>query len=116
MLTTLHAGSAHEAISRLILMARFGMDLPTSVIEMQIASALDFVLMSRRTADGSRYLASLSSVGESSEGGVELHECVRFDEIDRSWELIEEPDFVEQGLHEGVLDEEEVEAWRGCLA
>ena len=115
-LTTLHAGSAHEAISRLILMARFGMDLPASVIENQIASALDFVLMSRRTADGSRYLASLSSVGESLDGGVELRECVHFDEPSRSWELVAEPDFVEQGLIEGVLDEGEVGRWRGCLA
>ena len=115
-LTTLHAGTAHEAISRLILMARFGMDLPASVIEMQIASALDFVLMSRRTADGSRYLASLSSVGESPDGGVELRECVHFDEVARSWEMVEEPSFVEQGLLEGVLDEEEVRVWRGCFA
>ena len=115
-LTTLHAGSAKEAISRLILMARFGMDLPASVIEKQIASALDFVLMSRRMADGSRYLASLSSVGESKEGGVLLHECVRFDEAARTWQLVEEPSFVDAGVKEGVLNMEEVQLWRQSCA
>lgn len=97
-------------------MARFGMDLPASVIEKQISSALDFVLMSRRMADGSRYLASLSSVGESEEGGVLLRECVRFDEATRAWELVEEPSFVGMGVKEGVLNEEEVRLWRQSCA
>lgn len=110
-MTSLHAGSAREAISRLTLMTRFGMDLPTNIIERQIASALDLVVMSRRMADGSRYLSSLTLVEESDAGGVALRECVGFDETTRSWTLVEEPAFVGQGVREGVLNEGEVELW-----
>jgi pilus assembly protein CpaF len=45
-LTTLHAGTADEAILRLVLMARYGMDLPAHLIEEQVATALDLVVMS----------------------------------------------------------------------
>ena len=51
-LTTLHAGSPTEAVSRLVLMARLGMDLPASLIEEQVATAIDLVVMSRRMTDG----------------------------------------------------------------
>ena len=115
-LTTLHAGTPQEAVSRLVLMARFGMDLPTDLIEKQIASSLDFILMSRRMPDGRRYLASLSAVDESETGGVFLRECVRFDESERSWEMVEEPDFVEKLVCDGVLSDDEVKTWRSSLA
>ena len=45
-LTTLHAGSAQEAIVRLALLARYGIDLQSELIEEQIAMALDGVVMS----------------------------------------------------------------------
>lgn len=111
-LTTLHAGSAQEAVSRLTLMTRFGMNLPTDVIESQIATALDLIVMSRRMADGLRYLASLTAVGMSDTGGVDLCELVSFDDAMRTWHLVAEPPFVRQGLREGVLQAGEVEQWR----
>lgn len=115
-LTTLHAGSAQEAVSRLVLMARFGMDLPTDIIAEQISTALDFIVMSRRVADGRRYLSSLSAVGPCAQGGVELKECVRFDEVARAWELVEEPEFVQECVRDGSLSQEEVRAWRSSCA
>ena len=115
-LTTLHAGSPQEAVSRLVLMARFGMNIPTELVEQQIATALDFILMSRRMADGSRYLSSLTVVDQAEDGGVLLRECVGFDEVSRAWTLVEEPAFVGQCVREGVLDEAEVNAWRSSCA
>ena len=97
-LTTLHAGSPEEAVLRLVLMARFGMDLPTSIIEEQVATALDLIVMSQRMPDGSRVISSLTEVGRTSDGGVELTPCIAFDEAKRSWELIREP----SGLGEGA--------------
>lgn len=111
-LTTLHAGSADEAVLRLVLMARFGMDLPAEIIEEQIATALDLVVMTRRLASGERVVASLSEVGRSRDGGVELRECVSFDRAGASWHLVAEPAFVGGGVEEGLLDGEEVAAWR----
>ena len=111
-LTTLHAGTADEAIMRLVLMARFGMDLPTDIIEEQIASALDLIVMSRRLEDGTRRITSLSRVSRAPSGGVKLDECVSFDLATQTWALVDEPSFVSEGLSLGTLTDEEVRAWR----
>ena len=114
-LTTLHAGSPTEAVSRLVLMARLGMDLPASLIEEQVATAVDLIVMSRRMVDGSRVISSLTGVGRSDGGHVTLEELVGFDAARRAWHLVREPGFVRAALSEGLLDEREVEAWaRSC--
>ena len=97
---------------RLVLMARFGMDLPADIIKEQIATALDFIVMSARLEDGTRRITSLSSVRRNPAGGVQLEEVVSFDLATRSWELLREPTLVEEGLSLGVLDREEVQRWR----
>lgn len=115
-LTTMHAGGPEEAILRLVLMARFGMDLPTAIIEEQIATALDIIVMSQRLEDGTRHITSLSMVRRAPTGGVELVECVVFDLATRSWTLVCEPDFVEEGVRVGALDRQEVEQWRSSAS
>ena len=114
-LTTLHAGSAQEAILRLVLMARFGMDLPTDIIEEQIASALDLLVMSARFPDGIRRITSLSEVSRGDSGGVMLRECVRYDQARGTWELVSEPSFIGEAIRIGALRTEEVERWRRCM-
>lgn len=111
-LTTLHAGTAPEAILRLVLMARFGMDLPTDIIEEQIASALDLLVMSQRMSNGSRRVTTLSEVQRGAKGGVELRECVSFDEHQNAWRLVHEPAFL-QVMCEGYPEmQKEVVTWR----
>ncbi len=111
-LTTLHAGDAEEAVLRLVLMARFGMDLPTELIEEQIATAIDLIVVTRRLADGTRLVTSLSEVARGPGGAAELTECVSFDQAARSWHLSSEPLFVGRGVADGSLEEKEVERWR----
>ena len=111
-LTTLHAGTADEAVMRLVLMARFGMDLPADIIKEQIATALDLIVMSARLEDGTRRITSLSTVGRGPSGGVLLEEAVAFDIASRTWELVREPALVEEGLSLGILEAEEVKRWR----
>lgn len=55
-LTTLHANSPKEAVSRLTTMVRYGVDLPVEVIELQIAEALDLVIQTNRDPGGKRYI------------------------------------------------------------
>ena len=114
-LTTLHAGSAEEAVLRLILMARFGMDLPTALIEEQIATAIDLIVVTRRLSDGRRVVTSLSEVSRGEGGQALLDECVTFDFVDRTWALGHEPRFVGAALADGILTEEEVQRWRSCF-
>ena len=69
-MTTVHANSAREAMSRLenmILMA--GMELPHRAIREQIASALDVVVHLERMRDGSRKVVAISEV-QGMEGDV----------------------------------------------
>ena len=111
-LTTLHAGSAEEALMRLVLMARFGMDLPTDLIEEQIATAIDLIVVTRRLTDGTRVVTSLTEVSRAEDGSARLDECVSYRSGGRSWELRSEPAFVRRGIEDGVLSEEEVGQWR----
>lgn len=113
-LTTLHAGSAEEAVLRLILMARFGMDLPTSLIEEQIAMAVDLIVVMRRLSNGTRVVTSLTEVSRGPGGEALLEERVSFRLSDRSWSLVGEPSFLGVAVANGVLDEGEVSEWRSC--
>ncbi|MBP3884686.1 MAG: CpaF family protein [Olsenella sp.] len=115
-LTTLHAGTPDEAILRLVLMARFGMDLPTDIIEEQIATALDLLVMSNRFPDGSRRITSLAEVSRAEDGGVRLEECVSYDDATRTWVLAREPTFLSSAVEAGVISKEEVERWRSSFA
>ncbi len=114
-LTTLHAGTAEEAVLRLVLMARFGMDLPADIIEEQIATALDFIVMSCRLPGGARRITSMSSVGRTAQGSVSLSTCVSYDLAQDTWQLIEEPSFIAKALQEHELPDEEVQQWRSML-
>lgn len=62
-LTTVHANTPRDAISRIetmVLMA--GMDLPISVIREQISQAVDIVIQQNRMPDGSRKIVQISEV------------------------------------------------------
>jgi pilus assembly protein CpaF len=111
-LTTLHAGTPEEAVLRLVLMARFGMDLPAALIEEQVATALDLLVLSARRPDGTRRITSLSEVRRASTGGVELRELVAYDGVRDVWTLVAEPDFLEQALFARRVTREEVARWR----
>ena len=111
-LTTLHAGTEQETVVRLTLLARYGIDLPSELIEEQIAMALDGIVMSERHADGRRFVASYSGVHRGASGGVELERYVTFDAAERTWTLDREPPFIAEGLRSGTLTQEEVDEWR----
>lgn len=62
-LTTLHANTPRDALSRLETMAMMsGMDLPVRVIREQIASAVDIIVQQSRFPDGTRKLTHITEV------------------------------------------------------
>jgi pilus assembly protein CpaF len=62
-LTTLHANSTREAISRLeTLVLQAGIDMPLKAIRQNIVTALDFVVFLARLPDGSRRVLKVSEV------------------------------------------------------
>jgi pilus assembly protein CpaF len=62
-LTTVHANSSRDALSRLetlVLMA--GMDLPAKAIRQQVAAAIDLIIQLSRMKDGSRKVTNISEI------------------------------------------------------
>ncbi|MBA3253272.1 MAG: Flp pilus assembly complex ATPase component TadA [Burkholderiaceae bacterium] len=78
-LTTLHANTPRDALSRLetlVLMA--GMDLPLPAIRDQIASAVDILVQQTRFACGSRKITSITEVTGMENGRLQMQEIFRF--------------------------------------
>ena len=62
-LTTLHANSSRDALSRLETMVLMsGMDLPIRAIREQIANAVNLIIQQTRFADGTRKVTAISEV------------------------------------------------------
>lgn len=62
-LTTLHANTPRDALSRLETMCLMaGMDLPTKAIREQIASAVDLIVQQQRLRDGTRKILYITEV------------------------------------------------------
>lgn len=62
-LTTLHANTPRDAISRMETMVLMsGMDLPLKVVRQQIASAVDLIIQQTRLKDGSRKVTAITEV------------------------------------------------------
>jgi len=80
-LTTLHANTPRDALSRLetmILMA--GMDLPLKVVRQQIASAVDLIVQQSRLKDGSRKVTAITEVAGLEGDTVVLTDIFKFDQ------------------------------------
>jgi pilus assembly protein CpaF len=78
-LTTVHANSPRDALSRLetmVLMA--GYDLPLRAIRQQIASALDLIIHLERVHDGSRKVVAVTEVQRMESDVITLQDLFRF--------------------------------------
>ncbi|MES2161632.1 MAG: ATPase, T2SS/T4P/T4SS family [Pseudomonadota bacterium] len=78
-LTTLHANSPRDALSRLetmVLMA--GMELPLSAIREQVASAVQLIVQQTRYACGARVVTSITEITGMEGGKFQMQELFRF--------------------------------------
>lgn len=78
-LTTVHANSPRDAISRLetlVLMA--GMDLPLKVVRQQISSAIDLIVQQTRFKDGKRKVTAVTEVAGMEGDVVVLSDIFKF--------------------------------------
>ncbi len=80
-MTTTHANSPRECISRLeTLSLMAGMDLPARAIREQIAGAVHIIVQISRMGDGSRKILSITEVGGMQGDVVTLAEVFKFKE------------------------------------
>lgn len=80
-LTTLHANSPRDAISRLETMVLMsGMDLPLKVVRQQISSAVDLIVQQTRLRDGSRRITAVTEVAGMEGDTVVLTDIFKFEQ------------------------------------
>ncbi len=79
-LSTGHANSPKDMLSRLETMVLSGADLPVHVVRKQMASALDVIVHVSRFRDGSRKVAEICEVTGMEEGEVMLKSLFKFEE------------------------------------
>lgn len=77
-LSTGHANSCKDMLSRLETMVLMGMELPLPAIRSQIASGIDILVHLGRMRDKSRKVLSITEVLEYKDGEVKLNEIYRF--------------------------------------
>ena len=78
-LTTVHANTARDALSRLEMMVLMaGIDLPITVVREQIASAIDLVVHQTRGTDGVRRIQSILEVTGNESGRLQTQEIFRY--------------------------------------
>jgi pilus assembly protein CpaF len=79
-ITTVHANSPRDAISRIeTMVAMSGFDLPQKAIRQQVASAIDVVVQLARLSDGRRKLVSLQEITGMEGEVVTMQEIFRFE-------------------------------------
>jgi len=80
-LTTLHANSPRDALSRLETMTLMsGMDLPLKVIREQVASAVDLIVHQSRLRDGSRKVTAITEVAGMEGETIVLTDIFKFEQ------------------------------------
>ncbi len=79
-LSTGHANSCKDMLSRLETMVLMGMELPLPAIRSQIASGIDILIHLGRMRDKSRKVLSITEIAGYEENNIILNDIYRFKE------------------------------------
>jgi pilus assembly protein CpaF len=105
-MTTIHANSPRDALSRLEQMIGMtGMDLPTRTMRGQIASALDVVVQLERMSDGKRRLVNLQEITGMEGDIVQMQEIFCFRRLSTRSDGTIEGQFVATGIRPAFMRE-----------
>jgi pilus assembly protein CpaF len=79
-MTTIHANTTRDAISRLeSMVAMSNMNLPEKSVRQQIASAITIVVQATRMSDGTRKVTSVAEITGMEESVISMQEIFTFD-------------------------------------
>ena len=108
-LTTAHANSPRDALSRLETMVLMsGLELPVRAIREQISSAIDLIIQQSRIRDGSRKITYITEVQHMEDNTITTQDIFRYEQtgFDENGKAIGH--FVPTGLQPGFLDKFEL--------
>jgi pilus assembly protein CpaF len=78
-MTTIHANSPRDALSRLESMVAMGnLNLPEKAVRQQMASAISLVLQASRMSDGSRRITSIAEISGMDDDVISMQEIFTF--------------------------------------
>ena len=77
-MTTIHANTPRDAISRLESMVAMGMTLPEKSVRQQIASAISIVVQATRMSDGTRKVTCISEITGMEENIISMQDIFTF--------------------------------------
>ena len=80
-MTTVHANSVRDVVSRLETMVLMGMDMPLSAIRKQVASGFGLMIHLGRLKDGSRRILEIAQPIGFAEGEVLMRTIYRFESV-----------------------------------
>lgn len=78
-MTTVHANSVRDVVSRLETMVLMGMEIPLSAIHRQIVSGFDLMIHLGRLQDGSRRVLEIAEPLELSQGEIKMNTIYRLE-------------------------------------
>ncbi|WP_408002837.1 CpaF family protein [Pseudorhodobacter wandonensis] len=81
-MTTIHANSARDAVSRLEnMIAMAGIEMPLKAVRSQVASAVNLVVQASRLQDGSRRMTSITEITGMEGEVISMQEIFRYERL-----------------------------------
>ncbi len=81
-MTTIHANSARDAVSRLEnMIAMAGIEMPLKAVRAQIASAVNLIVQASRLQDGSRRMVSITEITGMEGEVISMQEVFRYERL-----------------------------------
>ncbi|WP_322894769.1 MULTISPECIES: CpaF family protein [unclassified Yoonia] len=81
-MTTIHANSSRDAVSRLEnMIAMAGLDMPVKAMRGQISSAVNLIVQSSRLQDGSRRMTSITEITGMEGDVISMQEIFRYQRV-----------------------------------
>jgi len=81
-MTTIHANSARDAVSRLEnMIAMAGIEMPLKAVRAQIASAVNLIVQASRLQDGSRRMVSVTEITGMEGEVISMQEIFRYERL-----------------------------------
>lgn len=103
-LSTGHANSCKDILSRLETMVLMGQDLPLAAIRTQIASGIDIIIQLGRLRDKSRKVLEIAEVTGVANGEIELNTLYKYSEKKGKLEKVGTLIFDEKMIAAGIWD------------